>query len=100
MYWKQKYYFRIKPIDKNIILKAARETGAVLSVEEHNIEGGFGSSVAEVLMESNIGNIKFKRLGINDCFCSFYGSHNDLKSHFGIGKENIIKEGLSLYNKK
>jgi len=90
----------IKPIDKEIILHAAGETKAILTVEEHNIEGGFGSSVAEVILEGNCPPVKFKRLGINDCFCSFYGTHQELKSHYGIAKEDIIREVINLYRQK
>ena len=82
----------IKPIDKEIILQAARETRAVLTVEEHNIEGGFGSSVADVILEGNGAPIKFKRLGVNDTFCSYYGTHQELKSHYGLAREDIIRE--------
>ena len=42
----------IKPIDKDIIVKAAKETGAIVTAEEHNIIGGLGSAVAEVLVEN------------------------------------------------
>ncbi len=90
----------IKPIDKEIILQAARETRAILTVEEHNIEGGFGSSVADVILEENDVPIKFKRLGLNDTFCSYYGTHQELKSHYGLAKEDIIKEVKYLLNKK
>lgn len=90
----------IKPIDKEIILHAARETKAILTVEEHNIEGGFGSSVAAVILEGNGPPVKFKRLGIDDCFCSFYGTHQELKSHYGIAKEDIIREVINLYRQK
>lgn len=90
----------IKPIDKEIILHAARETKAILTLEEHHVEGGFGSSVAEVILEGNCPPVKFKRLGINDCFCSFYGTHQELKSHYGIAKEDIIREVINLYRQK
>jgi len=90
----------IKPIDKEIILHAARETKAILTLEEHNVEGGFGSSVAEVILEGNCPPVKFKRLGINDCFCSFYGTHQELKSHYGIAKKDIIREVINLYRQK
>ena len=90
----------IKPIDKEIILQAARETKAILTLEEHNVEGGFGSSVASVILEESDVPIKFKRLGINDCFCSFYGTHQELKSHYGIAKEDIIREVINLYRQK
>ena len=90
----------IKPIDKEIILQAAHETGAILTLEEHNIEGGFGSSVASVILEESDVPIKFKRLGVNDTFCSYYGSHQELKSHFGLAKEDIIREVKYLYKQK
>jgi transketolase len=90
----------IKPIDKEVILQAARETRAILTVEEHNIEGGFGSSVASVILEANDTPIKFKRLGVKDVFCSYYGSHQEVKSHCGIAKEDIITEVKNLYEQK
>lgn len=90
----------IKPIDKKIILKAAKDTGAILTVEEHNLEGGFGSSVASIVLEGGAHNVKFKRLGIKDCFCSFYGTHQELKKHYGIAKEDIIREAINLYKEK
>ena len=90
----------IKPIDKEIILQAASETRAILTVEEHNIEGGFGSSVASVILEANDIPIKFKRLGVNDTFCSYYGSHQELKSRFGLAKTDIIKALKYLYQQK
>lgn len=90
----------IKPIDKEIILHAACETKAILTLEEHNVEGGLGSSVASIILEESDVPIKFKRLGINDCFCSFYGTHQELKSHYGIAKEDIIREVKYLYGQK
>lgn len=90
----------IKPIDKDIILQAASETSAILTVEEHNIEGGLGSSVASVILEGNETPIKFKRLGVKDTFCSFYGTHQELKNHCGIAREDIVREVVSLYNQK
>lgn len=88
----------IKPIDREIILQTIRETEtkAILTVEEHNIEGGFGDSVASVIFEEGI-PVKFKRLGIRDTFCSYYGTHQELKSHYGIAKEDIIREVKELY---
>ncbi len=90
----------IKPIDKEIIIQAAKETGAILTVEEHNIEGGFGSSVADVILERSDAPVKFKRLGLNDTFCSYYGTHQELKSHYGLAKRDIIREVKRLYEQK
>ena len=57
----------IKPIDQDEILSAAAETGAVMTVEEHNISGGLGSAVAEVLADHGVG-MTFKRHGMPDEF--------------------------------
>lgn len=57
----------IKPIDKDIILQAAAETGAIVTAEEHNIIGGLGSAVAEVLVESGK-PVPMLRVGVEDAF--------------------------------
>ena len=57
----------IKPIDKDIILQAAAETGAIVTAEEHNVIGGLGSAVAEVLCESGK-PVPMLRVGVEDCF--------------------------------
>ncbi len=57
----------IKPLDTEFIIEQAKECGAAITVEEHNIIGGLGSAVAETLMEAGI-NVPFKRVGVNDCF--------------------------------
>ena len=58
--------FTIKPIDKDILEKAARETGAIVTCEEHNILGGFGSAVSEVVSESY--PVPIRRIGAQDKF--------------------------------
>jgi len=86
----------IKPIDKDIIIKAARETGKIICVEEHNVIGGLGSAIGEVLMEKRCGDIIFKSMGVQDCFCKGYGSHAYLKARNGLAREEIIKNALGL----
>ncbi|MCX8129914.1 MAG: transketolase [Clostridia bacterium] len=88
----------IKPLDKEIILKAAEETGRVITVEEHNINGGLGSAVAETLLEGGCSSIVFERMGLKDSFCKGYGSHQYLKSLNRLSKEDIkskIREVIS-----
>jgi transketolase len=80
----------IKPIDKEIILKAAHDTGAILTVEEHTIIGGLGSAVAEVLLD-NKSSVKFKRLGLNNVFASGYGSYEEMKEINGLSKMDIVE---------
>ena len=58
--------FSIKPIDKELLEKAARETGAIVTCEEHNIMGGFGSAVSEVVSESY--PVPIRRIGVRDKF--------------------------------
>ena len=79
----------IKPIDKNLILKAAKETKAMLTAEDHSIIGGLGSTVAEILAENH--PIKMSRIGINDTFGES-GKPDELYKKYGLTKENIIKE--------
>jgi transketolase len=55
----------ISPLDHDEVLSAGRETPVVLTVEEHNVSGGLGSAVAEVLMEAGV-NVRFKRHGVPD----------------------------------
>ncbi|MCK4982699.1 MAG: transketolase family protein [Victivallaceae bacterium] len=82
----------IKPIDKEAIVKAAKETGAIITVEEHNIMGGLGGAVAEVLMDAGVGNIKFKRMALPDVNVSKIGSQEWLRDQYGLGVKDIIIE--------
>jgi transketolase len=72
----------IKPIDAETLLTAARETGALVTAEEHSIIGGLGSAVAEVLAESGQG-IPFQRLGVRDCFGES-GEPDELFAKYGL----------------
>ncbi len=77
----------IKPIDKEAVIKAAEETGKIITVEDHNIVGGLGSAVEEVLAESGL-NVTFGRYGLSD-FSRGYGTYEIIKQHNGIGVDNI-----------
>lgn len=79
----------IKPIDKEMIIKCAKETKKLISVEDHNIIGGLGSAIAEVLTEEY--PAKLIRLGINDTFGKS-GKAEELMHYFKIDKEAIMKE--------
>jgi len=81
----------IKPIDEEIILKAAHETKAILTVEEHTILGGLGSAVAEIVLEKGKVPVKFKRLGLEGIFAEGYGSYQDMKEMNNLSKEGIVK---------
>ncbi len=79
----------IKPIDKEKILDLASKNKLIFTVEEHNIIGGLGSSVAEVL-SSETNNCKLIRIGIDD-FYSSGGSYEYLKNIYGLSTEKIIE---------
>lgn len=80
----------VKPIDKVAIVKAANETGAVITVEEHNICGGLGGAVAEVLMDEGAGGVPFKRIALPDVNVSKIGSQNWLREQYGMGVQGIV----------
>ncbi|QAA34995.1 transketolase family protein [Clostridium manihotivorum] len=77
----------IKPIDKEIIISAARETGAIVTAEEHNIIGGLGSAVCEVVSE-NI-PVPVVRVGVKDTFGES-GKPDELLKAYGLTTEDII----------
>lgn len=79
----------IKPIDEEVIIKAAEETNKIIIVEDHNIIGGLGSAVAEVIAESGI-KVKFKRLGLQS-FSKGYGSYTQIKQMNGIDIKKICE---------
>ena len=86
----------IKPIDSELIEKTARKTGAIVTAEEHNVNGGLGSAVAEVLCETY--PVPMMRVGTQDVFGKS-GKPADLFKEYGLIAENIaenVKKAISL----
>ena len=81
----------IKPIDKEMIIKCAKETKRIITVEDHSIIGGLGSTVCEVL--SNEYPTKVERMGVNDTFGTS-GKAEELLKYFEIDAEAIVKKLL------
>jgi transketolase len=81
----------LKPLDQEAVLRAAYETSAIFTVEEHSIIGGLGSAVAEVLMEANVSTPHFKRIGITDVFSSVVGDQDYLRDYYGLNSIGIIR---------
>lgn len=81
----------IKPIDREAIVRASKETGGIVVVEEHNLCGGVGSAVAEVLMDEGCGNVPFKRVALPDVNVSKVGSQIWLRDQYGLGVKDIIE---------
>lgn len=80
----------IKPLDKDAVIKAVEETGRIVTVEDHNVIGGLGSAVAEVVAEYGKG-VKFNRIGLYDKFSAGYGSYDEIKANNGLSKDMIVK---------
>ncbi len=77
----------IKPIDREAIIKAAKETGIIVTGEDHNITGGLGTAVAEILAEEGI-SCKFKRVGIPNVF-GVFGTPEELYNKYGYDADGI-----------
>ena len=79
----------VKPIDKDMVIKCAKETKKLISVEDHNVIGGLGSAISEVLTEEY--PVKLVRMGINDTFGKS-GKAIELMQYFGITAENNVEK--------
>ena len=80
----------VKPIDREAIVSAARETGAIVTIEEHQIQGGLGGAVAEVLCDEGVCPDKFRRIGLPDEYVSKVGSHEWLLDQYGLSTPRIV----------
>lgn len=87
----------IKPVDKDAIVKAARETKAIITAEEHNVIGGLGSAVAEVVCEEC--PVIMKRIGLNDTFGQS-GQAGELMEFYGLTAGNIADEVKKIIKRK
>ena len=87
----------IKPIDREIIVKAAKETGAIVTCEEHNVIGGLGSAVAEVLCEEC--PVPMERVGVKDIFGKS-GVPAQLLKEYGLTAEDIANSAKKIVAKK
>ena len=82
----------LKPFDHEAIVRAARETGAVFTVEEHSIIGGVGSAVAESILESDVRPRLFRRIGLpGETFSSTVGDQEYLRRIFGLDGAGIAR---------
>jgi transketolase len=87
----------IKPLDGEILLKAARETGAIVTAEEHSVIGGLGGAVAEFLSEHC--PTRLKRVGINDRFGTS-GKAEELLKYFGLTPEDLANAAREVLARK
>lgn len=87
----------IKPIDKDLIIKAAKETKGIVTAEEHSIIGGLGSAVTEVVSEAC--PVPVLRVGVNDVFGES-GTPNELLEKYGLTAENIVQKVKTIINNR
>lgn len=87
------YFHTVKPLDIELILEGVSGTDAVITIEEHNVFGGFGSAVAELLSERKPTPVL--RIGINDVFCCESGLHDEMLSKYcfdpNSAKEHVLR---------
>lgn len=87
----------IKPIDKDAIIDAAKNTGGIITIEEHNLSGGLGSAVAEVICDEQLTPKVFSRFALPDVNVSLIGHQEWIRDQYGLSAEKIaarIKEIL------
>lgn len=87
----------VRPIDRGAVTSAARDTGAVLTVEEHTVVGGLGSAVAEVVVETE--PVPMRLLGVPGVFAPT-GDTEWLLAHFGLTAEGIFEAALALLSRR
>lgn len=85
-------FITVKPIDKKAIEKIALNYEYIITVEEHNVIGGFGGSVAEELAQIHGNRASMVRLGLQDEYTSIVGSQEYLREHYGMSSNHIINK--------
>jgi len=83
-------FHTIKPFDRDAVTAACRETGALVTVEEHTLDGGLGSAVAETCMDLGVTPRRFKRIGLTSGFSSIVGSQDYLRERYGMDEQAIV----------
>lgn len=88
----EEYSFHtVKPIDKDVILDCANRYDYIVTVEEHNVIGGFASAVSEVITDSDE-NVRLIKIGLNDEYCSKVGNQKYLRAQYGMTAQDIVKK--------
>lgn len=88
----------LRPLDADLVARAAAGTGAVVTVEEHSVNGGLGEAVAAVLLERGLSDTRFRRIGIGDHFCKGYGPREYMLKQQGLDAESIAETARALLN--
>lgn len=80
----------LKPISEECIIAAAKDTGGIITLEEHSIIGGLGSTVAEICLDNGVPPKTFHRMGLKDIYPSIVGDQEYLRKSYGLVSQNII----------
>lgn len=88
----------IRPLDRDALFAALQQSKHIISVEEHNVNGGVGSIVAEVLAENGHGAV-LKRLGIPDGDYAIAADRKDMRAYHGFDVTGIVNQTLALINR-
>jgi transketolase len=86
--------FTVKPLDTELVLRCARETGAILTAENHNVIGGLGDAVCAAILESGV-KCRFHRHGVPDEF-GCVGPQEYLQEHYGLTAARVVEEAKKL----
>ena len=84
----------LKPIDKKLICDRAKNRKAFITLEEHNVLGGLGSAVAEIISELHGTHATLFRFGVPDKWTHLYGSQQYLRHQMGFSAEKIVEKIL------
>jgi len=89
----------LKPLDQEMVSELCEKYRDIITVEEHNIVGGFGSAVCEAAAETGSG-CRIHRIGLNDCFTTVVGNQQYLRQIYGMDGEAIAEKAMALVNEK
>lgn len=81
----------VKPLDRALIVAAAKETGGIITIEEHTLDGGFGSAVAEVCVDEQCVPPIFHRIGLRNEVAMVAGEQEYLRKHFGLDATSMVQ---------
>jgi 1-deoxy-D-xylulose-5-phosphate synthase len=88
----------VKPLDKELILAHAQQFDQIITVEENNLDGGFGSAILELLSENGIHRPAVKRIGIEDHFVE-HGPQDTLRAKCRLDAKAIVQAALEMKEK-
>lgn len=91
--------YRLKPVNKNLVMKYMGQSKKIVTIEEHLIDGGLGSIIAEIIADNNV-NQPLKRLAIPDKYCYTYGGREEIRRAVGLDTETVVKNIKDFHGKR